>query len=318
MAPTTTLARLDPSPGSALDDLQPGPVIEALAGPGAVLLRGYRGGAEAFERFSQRCCDRFHPVAARARWQVPAGDGQTSRAPPVNFTLLVHSEGTYQPFRAPDLAFFWCQEAPAGGGGETLLADGRLFYRRLPPALRRRFEGQGAIFEALWEPARWQAEFGIQEPAEMAGLEQRYPGLACSFEGPDMRYRYRRPVIHDDRHGERVFANAILAHLPEVDHPAYVGASPYAKPTNRVFFGDGEPLGRDCVNALIDIQDDIALGHAWREGDLLVIDNRRVMHGRRPTVRDEARTLLTRFGHLRAHWRGPGFSPSATGPSSGR
>lgn len=264
-----------------------------------VLLRGFEAELEAFESFTRQFCERFHRVAARDRLRDHAGDGLTARAPEVNFTLLAHSEGTFQPFKAPDLAFFYCLVAPQSSGGEAMVVDGRLFLEKLPAPLRSRFEAQGAIFEAYWEPARWTAELGIEDSNGLSELAGRYPELDCMFEGENLRFRCRHSVIQRDGQGQPVFSNAILAHLPAVRHSAYLDARVYTKETNRVYFGDGEELSDEVVNLLIDIQDEVAHAHRLQPFDLLVIDNTRVMHGRRPMAQDCPRILLTRFGHLR-------------------
>lgn len=263
-------------------------------------MRGLDITTEEYEHFSRRFCDRFHRVAARDKLREKQGDGFTAKAPEANITLLVHSEGTYQPFDAPDLAFFYCLVAPEFPGGEGTIVDGRLFLEELPPDLRDRFEMEGVIFESFWEPERWQAEFGIDTRTEFEFIAGRHPGLSCTFEGDYMRYRCSHSAIQPDRHGKPVFANAILAHLPAVSHPGYKDAHAYVKESNKVYFGNGELLSEDVVNTLIDIQDAVAYDHRLQAHDLLIIDNSRVMHGRRRMRRDCPRVLLTRFGFLQA------------------
>lgn len=301
--PGSSVAVVECAEGTALPGVSARHILALLEVTGAVLLRGFRTELDEFEAFSRRFCERFHRVAARDRLRDERGDGFTAKAPEANFTLLAHSEGTYQPFKSPDLAFFLCLVAPQSPGGEALVVDGRLFLERLPAGLRSRFETQGVIFEALWEPARWQAEFGIERAADYARVAARHPGLHCAFEGEQMRYRYRRTAIQPDAQGRAVFSNAILAHLPAVRHPRYRDARVYARETNRVCFGDGEELPDQVIHTLIDIQDEVAYAHRLRPGDLLVLDNSRVMHGRRPMEQDCPRVMLTRFGHLHEEMR---------------
>lgn len=283
----------------SLADIPARHILELLEGPGAVLLRGFELELEPFEAFTRGFCERFHRVAARDSMRDGRGDGFTAKAPESNITLLAHSEGTYQPFKEPDLAFFYCLVAPKYPGGEALVVDGSLFLERLPSALRTRFETQGVIFKACWEPERWHAEFGIESRAGFTRIAGKWPGLACSFEGEKMHYGCRRSAIQPDAHGRRVFSNAILAHLHAVRHPKYRDARVYTKDSNRVCFGDGEELPDEVINSLIDIQDEVAYAHRLKRHDLLVLDNTRVMHGRRPMEQDCPRVMLTRFGHLR-------------------
>lgn len=296
----TRVNTLHGSPGLALASVVPGEVEQQVADSGAVLLRGFHWDLESFERFSRKLCRRFYRIASRERLPQGQSDGFTARAPESNITLLAHSEASYRPFAEPELAFFACLAAPVEQGGEGLIVDGREFVRRMPDALRARFEDEGVIFESRWEPPRWQAEFETDSRDQLEEIRQRYPSLEWRFEGDIMHYRCRRSAIQADAAGAKVFCNAILAHLPQVPHPRYRDARAYALETNQVRFGDGEPLSAAVINQLIDTQDAVAFENRLADGDVLVLDNSRVMHGRRPLERDCARVLLTRFGYRQA------------------
>jgi alpha-ketoglutarate-dependent taurine dioxygenase len=296
MTQVCSLGALGPG---GLSAIAPELILENLWQPGVVLVRDVGPDLSQFEAFTYQFCDRFHRSAARDELRELSGDGYSVRTPGANFTLLAHNEGSYRPFEPADLAFFLCLEAPGLAGGETLLVDGRAFLRRLPSKLRNRFETEGVIFEANWEEKRWQAELGVENTSELRQLEGIYPDFSSRIDNEIMRYRCRRQAIVKDTQGELAFANAILAHLPRVLHPAYKNANAYANESNQVFFGNGQPLTREEVDTLIDIQDSVAFEHPPATGDLLVIDNSRVMHGRRSTQGDCSRVLLTRFGYLR-------------------
>lgn len=284
-------------PRDGFERLDLGAVVHALELDGTVLLRGFEADLNEFEAFTRLFCNGFHRSVVRDELRAMRGDGFTARTPPVNFTLLAHSEGSYLPFEPADLGFFLCLEPPSSTGGETVLVDGRLFLDHLPGELRRRFESAGVIFESLWAPERWSAELGVSDEAGLAALRSRFPGLELRLEGSHLHYRCRRSAIQADHGGQPVFCNAILAHLPALRHPGYRDALAWARETNKVYFGDGEALSDAVVDLLIDIQDAVSLEHVQRKHDLMIIDNTRVMHGRRRTANDCPRELLTRFGY---------------------
>ena len=294
----TSVEVLEVNDQRELSAVSPAVVLDLLAGPGAVLIRGFEVGTDTFESFTRQLCDSFHGSAARLDLRNLSGDGYTVQAPATNFNLLVHNEGSFQLFRPADLAFFMCQLAPESPGGETLLVDGRAFLKCMPRDLRQRFEEQGVIYEALWEPKRWRAELDVKDEGALAGLVKKYPGFNYQLENGKLRYRYHRSAIQPDSQGELVFTNAMLAHLPAVDHPNYQHSIVHVKDTNRVFFGNGQELDQHVINTLIDIQDSVAYAHPWQGCDLLVIDNTRVMHGRKSTEVECPRVVLTRFGYL--------------------
>ena len=54
------------------------------------------------------------------------------------------------------------------------------------------------------------------------------------------------------------------------------------EPSRAVTFGDATPLDEAAVEAAVAIGDELAILRPWRAGDVVLIDNFLVMHGRRP------------------------------------
>lgn len=291
------------NPGEAkrtLRELEPGEMIRHLRQSGMFLLRGFDVSLAGFEEFTTRFCDRFHAVGTRQAIETSDSDGYTSEVPKSNFSLFAHSEGAYRPWPPPpDLCFFNCVKSPADNSGQTMLVDGADFLERLPRALRERFTLQGIIYQARWDEARWRTEFGVNNLAELDALMAEHPQCGYQLEGECIEVRCHVPAIRVSMGGAPAFANGLLAHLPHVSHPRWQGLNAYSKGTNQVFFGDGEEIPESVINRLIDIQDDIALNHAWMENDLLVLDNTRVMHGRRKTDDEGEPIISSRFDRIR-------------------
>ncbi len=272
-------------------------VLQHLDDSGVILFRGFDFSLESFEAFSSKFCHDFHSVGTRAKLRKHAGDGFSTEVFRSNFTLLGHSEGTYRPWPPPpELCFFYCLTPPSEAGGETTLIDGLAFYDRLPIDLRARFVASGLIYQSHWQAERWQAEFGVQSNDELRQLLGRFQTVEFRLENDQLDIRYRADAFQSTPLGKPAFANAMLAHLPGVNHPNYQDNKVYCKPDNQVFFGDGEKITDPVINQLIDIHDDILLSHRWQTGDLLLIDNTRFMHGRRMTVTPCERILVSRFG----------------------
>lgn len=272
-------------------------VLQQLDESGAILFRGFDFSLESFESFSTVFCKDFHSVGTRVTLRKQSGDGFSTEVYRDNFSLLGHSEGTYRPWPpAPELCFFCCVTPPSEAGGETTLVDGVAFYDRLPSDLRERFTDSGVIYRSHWEPARWQAEFGVESTQELKQLLCQFPGVEFVLEDDSLDIRYKTDAFKPTPIGKPAFANAMLAHLPYVNHPNHKDDRVYCKSSNQVFFGDGERISDDIINQLIDIHDDILLAHRWQRGDLLLIDNTRYMHGRRMTAAPCERILISRFG----------------------
>lgn len=287
-----------------LSELAPEAVMAPLRQSGAVLLRGFTSTLAEFQRFTGKFCPDFHQVGTRRALEDTQSDGHTSEVPLRNFNLFAHSEGTYRPFPPPpELCFFNCLQAPTSKGGETLLFDGVLFLNKLPEELRQRFEQQGLIYEAVWETQRWQTEFRVDSLDELDQLLANHPQCSYRILGDDIEVRCQVPAIQESLGRQAAFANGLLAHLPHIPHPGWKDRNAYSKPTNRVLFGDGEEISDALINTLIDIQDEIVVAHSWQGDDLLILDNKRTMHGRSMTEGEAERRIRSRFGSLKPELR---------------
>jgi alpha-ketoglutarate-dependent taurine dioxygenase len=293
------------SPKQAMT-LHPVEILTKLKETGLVLLRGFDFDLNAFEVLTKSWCDSFHGVAARASMQIETSDGYTTHVPEVNFVLLVHSEGVYiphpfPPYSAPDLAFFYCQVPPQEKGGETMLADGVEFLKRLPVDLIKRFRNGGVTYEALWDEERWRLEFPVKDKHALKELLDVISSVEYQFEGDNLRFRYNTAAITQTMAGLWSFSPGLLAHLPHFNHPRYADKYVYTKSTNKVFFGDGEEIDDATINLLVDIQDDIVINHAWKTNDLVIVENTRFMHGRTMSEKPCERVIFSRFGMLKHH-----------------
>jgi alpha-ketoglutarate-dependent taurine dioxygenase len=266
---------------------------------GVLLLRLDDVTLETFEDFSRSLCDEFHEVGTRAKLRRADGDGYTTEVFRANFVLLSHSEGMYRPYPPPpDLCFFLCRTPPSAEGGETIVVDGAELLQALPTVLAERFEREGVIYLGVWARERWQAEFGVETQVDAEELLRDIADFSSSWIGgePDLKWRYQARAINPDPSGRLGFTNGILAHLPAIDHPRYRGLPVYVNARNGVCYGNGEPLGPQDINLLIDAHDAVAHPHRWQKNDILVLDNRRFMHGRLMTRTPCERVLVSRFG----------------------
>lgn len=264
---------------------------------GAILLRDLIPDVASFEAVTQNLCADFHHSGIRQALRHNAGDGYTTEVFRNNFVILGHSEGVCRPYpHAPELCFFMCMVPPVEAGGETTLIDGGEMLAALPFDLRHRLATLGVIYEYLWSRERWQVEFGVADEVELVALLTRLSGVRFGMTPEGLHLRYTARAINRSQQGAEVFCNGILAHLPHLNHPKYLGKPVHVNPTNRVYFGDGSPLSDHDVNALVDAHDQVVYRHRWQANDLLIIDNTHFMHGREMTRQPCERVLVSRFG----------------------
>ena len=75
--------------------------------------------------------------------------------------------------------------------------------------------------------------------------------------------------------GRSTFFNQLIA--------AYRGwADKRNEPSKSICFGDGSPIDSEKMDVAIALADELSFDLQWQSGDVALIDNFLVMHGRRP------------------------------------
>ncbi len=266
--------------------------------------------ASALQTFQTLCkglCVEFIPSIGREALQQD-GEGlpldAVHHTPAGNFTLLGHSERAYRPCRPlPDYALFLCLEAPAceSDGGATTLVDGQRLMGEIPPRLLARFRNEGVIYTMEWGPDRWRQEFDVTSRDELISLLKSVCEVFFRLEGDRLSLRWRTsPFLKSWSNGKEAFANGILAHLPSIPDAELAAQQTYCHPTNKVFWGSGELMNASYLRQLIAAHERCVMAPPWRTGEILVVDNTRVMHGRRLLCPPASRSVVGCFGMRRS------------------
>ncbi|MDG2004162.1 MAG: TauD/TfdA family dioxygenase [Novosphingobium sp.] len=217
---------------------------------------------------------------------------------PARVQIALHQEMAYLPIYPQRLIFF-CR-MPCINGGETMLGD----MRRLTAALDQKFVGQverlGVLYtrnlrdknistgNPLLDPIHksWQDAF-LTEDQDEAVKEAKAVGLGAEWlDDGSLCVTYLGPgLIEHPRTGERLWFNQLQTlNLGPHNTEKYDMYERQYGATGRFPFaatlGDGTPLTSGQAQALADTGDRIAVEFPWSGGDILLIDNYRVAHGR--------------------------------------
>jgi alpha-ketoglutarate-dependent taurine dioxygenase len=279
--------------GKRLTDLAGAEVHAAMSRYGAVLFRRFDADSDAFEAFSSTLCDAFysHPHPKR----VPVGkDGFSNLASPKHDPILLHTERGYEPrFARPQLLWFHCVR-PASADGETLLCDGAQLWSRLPLRVQELFTRNRLLY-VLTLPGpllrgHWSKHFitSVRRTISREDVEK---------------------LLKDDVDVEYAFLQAgkllvLKLLISAVTTSAFDGRVAFANTLlNRRFssfvqFEDCSPIEEGVLCEIDAVAAPITFPIAWEAGDVLLIDNERVMHGRR-AHKDSNRELHVRFGRDR-------------------
>jgi hypothetical protein len=261
-------------------------IRQALAHHGAALLRGFSSAAGELSAIYDALG--VSPLDYRdghtPRSQV--GDHVwTSTEYPASEPIYLHSEMSYASIW-PKLVAFYCEVAPPMGG-ETPIASNAAVFRNLPSTLTSAFKRHGVLYRRNFAPGvglSWQRAFGVQTRAELAAVLHDLDVEFAWREGVLQLSSIRPATIDHAQRGELWFNQAHAFHvaaLAPLARAAVQGLGEDQYPSH-AYLGDKTPIAADEVDTINKAYREAELVFRWREGDLLILDNERTAHGRRP------------------------------------
>jgi len=270
---------------SSLDD--------ALAASGAILIRG--GSINGVEDFDAICRILTPELLSYVGGGSPrtrlGGKVYTSTEYAPSTHIPLHIEGAYLP--QPPLRIWFCCALPPSDRGQTPLGDMRRVRSRLPDNLVERFREKGVLYVTNLHDGRgfgksWQQTYETEDRAEvdaiLAAHDQEYQWMNDG----SLRVFARGPTLRPhSRTGEAIWVNQAVNW-----HPAHLGGEtwkrmlkvfgdPEAFP-KMAFYGDGTPIDPEdiaTIAAALLAEEQV---FEWQKGDILLIDNEVIAHGRQP------------------------------------
>jgi len=256
---------------------------------GAILFRGFPlKDAKAFDKFITAFgLDPLPYVGGAApRKQITKQVFTANEAPPAEPIPFHHEMAQVPTF--PNILFFYC-ETPPPSGGQTPLVPSHMVYKAMVekhPQFVRDLEEKKVRYTRVLpngdDPSSpigrgWQSTFQTEDKKE-AERKLKEQGTHFEWLADDCLSTTTAllPAIREDsRTGKKMWFNSIIA--------AYKGWRDCRNsPEKSITFGDGSPMPSDVMDALEQILNDLAADVTWQQGDVFMVDNRQVLHARRP------------------------------------
>ncbi|PTL76231.1 TauD/TfdA family dioxygenase [Vitiosangium sp. GDMCC 1.1324] len=275
--------------GESLDTLTKDGVLASLEEAGFILFRQFNTHLDAFSHFVKRMSSRISLDPARQF------HGSVAQKVDAGFDAVgLHCENGNSPF-LPDLCWFYCEKA-ASAGSQTTVCDGYRVWNALSPATRELFLAQPIVYSRRVAEARWKSfVFHLLEgrkPLEDIELGDLLALVRNSTQTriePEadgaIHYAFQVPAVHGTLFSEqKSFANSILG-------PSFN----YERP--RITFADGSSIPDEVQEEIRVTTETLTEDIGWQDGDVVLIDNTRVMHGRR-AIQDPHRTIYNALSYL--------------------
>lgn len=212
----------------------------------------------------------------------------TSTEYPAHQPIPLHNENSYTT-SWPMKIWFYCA-LPSQQGGETPIGDSRKIFQMLDPKIKQRFMDKGVMYVRNYGEGldlSWQEVFQTNDKAEV----ERYcrsAGMEFQWKSGDRLRTSQRchSVGVHPKTGETVWFNqAHLFHmsvLGEDMFEALLDAFGEEGLPRHAYYGDGSPIEFSALDEIRAVHDRAVQTFAWKEGDLLMVDNMLVAHGRNP------------------------------------
>lgn len=204
---------------------------------------------------------------------------------PSTVTIYLHHEMAQTPI-FPSKLFFCCWQAAEEGGATPLCRSDILFERMQArfPQFAYDCETKGLKYTNVMPAANdassgmgrsWQSTFRVETQDEAQARMAEYGYTWEWMEDGSLRATTPvLPAVREVSPGRKVFFNQLIA--------AFCGWKDSRNdPSKSITFGDGQPLDRDTVMEVAKMAEQLTFDLAWQDGDIALVDNFLVMHGRR-------------------------------------
>ncbi|HET8890736.1 MAG TPA: amino acid adenylation domain-containing protein [Candidatus Angelobacter sp.] len=265
-------------------------VLERLSKAGATLFRGFKiESLPQFRAFTQSICPELIEYGERSSPRTKIDDGvYTSTDHPADQPIQLHNEQSYT-LNWPMKIWFFCMQ-PSLTGGCTPIADSRKILKRLKPQTVEKFSRKQIMYMRNYGDGlglHWPEVFQTNDKPV---VEQHCREASIELEWKDanrLRTRQVRPAIRTHPYtGEQSWFNHMLffhiTSLPPSVRDAFVfGIKEEDYPFN-TYYGDGSPIEPSVLEEVREAYAQETVAFPWQKGDILMVDNMLVAHGREP------------------------------------
>jgi alpha-ketoglutarate-dependent taurine dioxygenase len=265
-------------------------ILARVEREGAVLLRDLsiissgRFAAVAATLFGDRLLSYSNRSTPRTELK---GRVYTSTEYPQEESIPQHNENAYSHEWPMKIAFLCLAAADAGGA--TPVADSRVVYRRIPADVREKFQRKGVMYVRHYSSVGlpWQEVFQAETRDEVDAYCRRH-GIRFQWLGDDLlRTEQVCPAtaIHPYTGAPVWFNQAHLFHVSnhtDDNRRALLQTFGEDLLPRHAYYGDGEALEDEVLEAIRTVYDEEKIAFEWRNGDLMILDNMLYSHGRDP------------------------------------
>jgi alpha-ketoglutarate-dependent taurine dioxygenase len=263
-------------------DLDPNLLKDLLLEYGVIALRNFDFSLDSFTKLVKDISSKVTIDPART-FHTDVAQKVDAGINPVG----LHIENGNSPF-VSDLAWFYC-EHEAKKGSQTTYCDGMKLWQNFPDSLKEKFKGKELLYVRNVSENHWKEfmKFHLQKDnIEFKHLLDFVKDMNVDIKlnkDQSIQYAYNTSPTITNNQGSTSFANSILG-------PSYN----YEKP--RIYL-DNVEIDEKLLSQVEELTKKYTHDWFWEKGDILIIDNKRVMHGRRK-IEDKKRKIFNALSYI--------------------
>lgn len=278
-------------------------VDDVLRQQGAVLLRNFKTKtAFEFQKSAEIICEELFDYTYQSSPRTSLGGKvYTSTEYPKDREIAQHNESSYS-LSWPKKILFYCETEPTFQG-ETPIASSADVYQLIHPEIRKEFESKKVLYvrnyrvgmDVSWEKVfQTESKLVVEEYCRLNQIDLEW------IDEDSLRTQQvcQATLIHPETKEHVWFNQAHLFHEsandPEIREYFSANFKANEMPRN-TFFGDGSSISEDKLNHIREAYKKAEIVFPWKKNDLLILDNLRYSHGRRPF--DGARKIIVVMGN---------------------
>lgn len=255
-----------------------------------ILFKDFAVDIETFALFSERISDgKFISYAGGAYARQKINGNETILSVTGNDLHFVPAHGEmYYVENRPDLIWFYCA-TPACDGGETTVFDAALIYQQLSSETKNLLHSKRLKYIRKFPDGFWQKIYltdNLDEVAEACAAN--HLSLTVNSDRSISTEYVRSAFVEDPEGDGYLFLNNILP----VTMLERRGAT-----YNILRLEDGSSIPDSIIADIEAVTQRLAVPIPWQTGNIAMVDNARLLHGRRP-FKDEGRSIYVRMAKL--------------------
>ncbi|MEH2250350.1 TauD/TfdA family dioxygenase [Nostoc sp.] len=248
-------------------------IISLFRSNGILLFRGFDVDTGIFKEFTNLLSIDFINYAGGAfSRRVINGDETLLSVNDFKSEIKLHGEMYYQQ-NIPLMLWFFCANPPLEDG-ETTVCDGRQFFYEISSSTKELFNKKKLKFTVSISKEDWQKKYQTDNLNTLKEMCQKNNTHLTVNDDQSILLEYIFSAIIPSRCGKyQVFINSLL---------------PTKQLSPKILkFEDDSEIPEEVVSELNEIAEKITTEISWRKGDILMIDNTRILHGRRAFADDQ-------------------------------